>query len=199
MPYFLDENDQVVVTLTGESPPKGARPLSRDIGDRLRLRHKQSFSPERAALLAVGDIDGYLGTFADAERPVLALNEAEKQELDRVLLSTTPFLYGWEITSTLGVVVGNTVRTRNVLSRIGADLKAFAGGELGAFVKALSDSRDEALRRMVAEARRLGANAVVGVSFSMTELLESATEVLASGTAVRAVVAPADSTVVAEG
>ena len=85
----------------------------------------------------------------------------------------------------LGLVRGNTVRTRDMGSDILARMKNFTGGEVYEYTKLLAECREEALDRLVTEAKHLKADAVVGLKFMTCEVLQSAGEILAYGTAVR--------------
>lgn len=99
--------------------------------------------------------------------------------------TTTATIAGREITETLGMVWGNTVRARHVGSDIGASLKGLVGGEIKGYVKALSEAREEATERMLAEAEKLGADAVVSARFATSQVMGNAAEMLAYGTAVK--------------
>src|SRR5580765_234548 len=104
-----------------------------------------------------------------------------------MLITTANDLPGWEVTDTLGEVFGLTVRSRNVGSQIGAGFKSLMGGELKGMTKALVDSREQVIARMVEEARNRGANAVVAMRFDTSEMGDTWTEICAYGTAVVAV------------
>jgi uncharacterized protein YbjQ (UPF0145 family) len=103
-----------------------------------------------------------------------------------VLISTMNDLPGHEIEEVFGEVFGLTVRSRNVGSQIGAGLKSILGGELKGMTKALADSRQQVIGRMVEEAEAKGANAVVAMRFDTSEMGTNWTEICAYGTAVRA-------------
>ena len=100
-------------------------------------------------------------------------------------LSNTDGVAGREITETLGVVRGNTVRARNVGRDITQGLRNLAGGELKGYTELMTDARDQAQDRMVAEAEALDADAVVNVRFTTSSIADSGAEILAYGTAVR--------------
>ncbi|HQN91036.1 MAG TPA: YbjQ family protein, partial [Methanoculleus sp.] len=87
----------------------------------------------------------------------------------------------------LGVVFGNTVRTKNIGKDITAGLKSIIGGELEEYTDMLTDARTEAYNRMVNFARELGADAVVNIRFTTSQTMSTAAELLAYGTAVRLV------------
>ncbi len=101
-----------------------------------------------------------------------------------MLLATTDMIPGKTITKCLGLVRGNTIRGRHVGKDILALLRNLVGGEITEYTKLLGESREQALDRMAEEAKRLGANAVVGVRFSTAEVATHAAEILAYGTAV---------------
>ena len=87
-----------------------------------------------------------------------------------MLITTANDLPGYEITETLGEVFGLTVRSRNVGSQLGAGLKSIMGGELKGMTKALVDSREQVIERMVEEASAKGADAIVASSARVTIL-----------------------------
>jgi len=102
-----------------------------------------------------------------------------------VLISTMNDVPGREVEEVLGEVFGVTVRSRNLGSQIGAFFKSLAGGELKGMTKMLADSRQQAIDRLVEEAERRGANAIVAMRFDASELGSVWTEICAYGTAVR--------------
>jgi len=102
-----------------------------------------------------------------------------------VLITTTNDLPGHDIEDVYGEVFGLTVRSRNLGSQLGSALKSIVGGELKGLTKALADSREQVIDRMVEEAQAKGANAVVGMRFDTSELGSTWTEICAYGTAVR--------------
>jgi uncharacterized protein YbjQ (UPF0145 family) len=101
-----------------------------------------------------------------------------------MLLATTDTIPGKTITQCLGLVRGNTIRGRHVGKDILAALRNLVGGEIAEYTKLLGESREQALDRMTEEAKRLGANAIVGIRFSTSEVALHAAEILAYGTAV---------------
>jgi uncharacterized protein YbjQ (UPF0145 family) len=102
-----------------------------------------------------------------------------------MLITTANDLPGQEITDTLGEVFGLTVRSRNVGSQIGAGFKSLVGGELKGMTKALVDSRQQVIERMVEEAQSKGADAIVAMRFDTSEMGGNWTEICAYGTAVK--------------
>jgi uncharacterized protein YbjQ (UPF0145 family) len=105
---------------------------------------------------------------------------------DSILVVTTNDLPGYRIDEVFGEVFGLTVRSRNAFSQVGAGLKSMFGGELKGMTKALVDSRNEVMERMIGEAQVRGANAIVAMRFDTSEMGEMWTEICAYGTAVRA-------------
>src|SRR2546430_1584687 len=102
-----------------------------------------------------------------------------------MLITTANDLPGYEVTETLGEVFGLTVRSRNIGSQIGAGLKSILGGELKGMTKALIDSRQQVMERMIEEAEGKGANAIIAMRFDTSEMGGQWTEICAYGTAVR--------------
>ena len=102
-----------------------------------------------------------------------------------MLIATTNELPGYTIDEVFGEVFGLTVRSRNIGSQFGAGLKSILGGELKVMTKALVDSRNEVIQRMVEEAEAKGANAIVAMRFDTSEMGNTWTEICAYGTAVR--------------
>jgi uncharacterized protein YbjQ (UPF0145 family) len=92
---------------------------------------------------------------------------------------------GYEVDEVFGEVFGLTVRSRNIGSQIGAQLKSILGGELKGMTTALVDSRKQVMERMVAEAEAKGGNAIIAMRFDTSEMGPQWTEICAYGTAVR--------------
>lgn len=101
-----------------------------------------------------------------------------------MIVVTTETVPGKRIVNTLGLVRGNTVRARHIGKDILATLRNIVGGEVHEYAKLISESREQALDRMVAEAESLGANAVVATRFTTSMMMGGAAELLAVGTAV---------------
>ncbi|MEU9073475.1 YbjQ family protein [Kitasatospora sp. NPDC004745] len=106
-----------------------------------------------------------------------------------VLVVTTNDIPGYRVDHVIGEVFGLTVRSRHIGSQIGAGLKSLIGGELRGLTKTLVESRNEAMQRLVEQARARGGNAVLMMRFDVTEAADVGTEVCAYGTAV--VISPA--------
>ncbi len=102
-----------------------------------------------------------------------------------MIASTTMDVPGREAEEILGLVRGNSVRARAVGRDIMAGLRSLVGGEIHEYAELLTDSRNEALQRMLAEAESLGADAVIGVRFTTSSVMQNTAELLAYGTAVR--------------
>jgi uncharacterized protein YbjQ (UPF0145 family) len=101
-----------------------------------------------------------------------------------MLLSTTDTIAGKKIARQLGLAKGNTIRARNIGRDIMAILRHIVGGEITDYTKMMAESREQALDRMIEDAQKLGANAVVRVSFTTSMIMGGASEILAYGTAV---------------
>jgi uncharacterized protein YbjQ (UPF0145 family) len=100
-------------------------------------------------------------------------------------LTTTAFqLTGYRIVRDLGVVRGITVRSRSIFGTIGGALQTLGGGNISLFTELCEKTREEAFETMLAHAWDLGANAVVGIRYDATEIMNGVTEVLCYGTAV---------------
>lgn len=101
-----------------------------------------------------------------------------------MIVVNTETIPGRRIVEVRGIVQGNTVRAKHVGRDIAAGLKNLVGGELKGYTELLTEARREALERMLAQARQLGANAVVNVRFSTSAVTQGAAELYAYGTAV---------------
>lgn len=101
-----------------------------------------------------------------------------------MLVVTSEHLAGHRIVRTLGLVRGNTVRARHVGKDIVAGLRTIVGGEVHEYTKLMAESREHTIDRMVAEAERLGANAIIATRFTTSVIIGGAAELLAVGTAV---------------
>ena len=100
-------------------------------------------------------------------------------------MTTTTFeLEGYTVVKNVGVVRGIVVRSRSVIGNIGAGIQALFGGNITLFTSLCERAREEAFDMMMKHAEQLGANAVVGVRYDATEIMQGITEVLCYGTAV---------------
>ena len=100
-------------------------------------------------------------------------------------MTTTAFtLEGYRIVKSFGVVRGIIVRSRSIFGTIGAGLQTLVGGNISILTDLCERTRQDALEQMLAHARALGANAVIGLRYDATEIMQGVTEVLCYGTAV---------------
>ena len=104
--------------------------------------------------------------------------------MNPTMTSTTFDLFGYRVTRSLGVVRGITVRSRSIFGTIGGSLQTLVGGNISLFSELCEKTRSEAFAMMLQHAREMGANAVIGVRYDATELMQGVTEVLCYGTAV---------------
>lgn len=102
-----------------------------------------------------------------------------------MIVVTTDHVPGREIADTIGFVRGNTVRAAHAGEDLSAYFKNMVGGEIEEYTKLLAESREQALDRMIAEARARGADGIVGLRFATCEISGGCAEILAYGTAVR--------------
>ena len=100
------------------------------------------------------------------------------------MVTTSPQIAGKKVVRTIGLVRGNTIRARHLGRDIMAGLRNLVGGEVTEYGKLLAESREQALDRMLAQADELGANAVIGLQFQTSVVMEGAAEMMAFGTAV---------------
>jgi uncharacterized protein YbjQ (UPF0145 family) len=111
--------------------------------------------------------------------------------MSEIIVVTTPDLPGYEIVKILGPVHGITVRTRGVGGKIIASIEGVFGGEVTAYTSECEKARQESLRRLIENARKMGANAVIGTDFETSDILQGTATVFAAyGTAV--IVKPAE-------
>jgi uncharacterized protein YbjQ (UPF0145 family) len=101
-----------------------------------------------------------------------------------MLLTTTDNIEGKKIVKTIGLVKGSTIRARHIGKDIMAGLRNVVGGEVKEYTKMMAESREQALDRMKEEAKSKGANAVIEMRFATSMVMQSASEILAYGTAV---------------
>lgn len=104
--------------------------------------------------------------------------------IQHAMTSTVLGIEGHRITRTLGVVRGVKVRSRSVLGTIGASLQTLVGGDITLLTELCESTRADAFGLLLEHAEQLGANAVVGVKYDATEVMQSVTEVICYGTAV---------------
>ena len=101
------------------------------------------------------------------------------------MTSTTFEIPGYAVARSLGIVRGIVVRSRSVFGSIGASLQTLVGGDITMFTSLCEKTREDAFERMIVHARELGADAVVGIRYDATEVMQGVTEVLCYGTAVK--------------
>jgi len=101
-----------------------------------------------------------------------------------MILVNTDYIAGKEL-EMIGIVRGNTVRTKNVFSDIGQSFKSVVGGELKAYNQMMNDARALATKRMVEEAQGQGADAIVNIRYETAAIVGGAAEIIAYGTAVK--------------
>ena len=104
--------------------------------------------------------------------------------MEHALTTTAFMLDGYRTTRTLGVVRGIMVRSRSIFGTIGGSLQTLVGGNISLFTSLCEKTRNEAFELMLEHARELGANAVIGIRYDATEVMNGVTEVLCYGTAV---------------
>ena len=102
-----------------------------------------------------------------------------------MLMSNTETLPGYEITELLDIARGSTVRARHIGRDFSAIFKSVVGGEIREYTQLMADAREHAIDRMIADAARLGADAIVNVRFTTATVMQGASEILAYGTAVK--------------
>ena len=101
-----------------------------------------------------------------------------------MIVTTSDTVKGREISQTIGLVKGSTIRARHLGTDIMAGLRGMVGGEISEYTKMMAEAREEAIQRMIEDAEKKGANAVVGMRFGTSMIMQNAAEVLAYGTGV---------------
>lgn len=102
-----------------------------------------------------------------------------------MIITTTDFVPNREVVEVLGIARGSTVRARDIGRDIFAGLKNLVGGEIEEYTKLQAQSREQAMQRMVQDAERLNADAIINVRLMTSMVMQGASEILAYGTAVR--------------
>lgn len=102
-----------------------------------------------------------------------------------MILVTTEHIEGKRVTETLGLVKGSTIRARHLGHDVMAGLRNVVGGEVKDYTLMLAQAREEALQRMIEQAEKMGANAIIGTRFVTSMVMSGAAEMVAYGTAVR--------------
>ena len=101
-----------------------------------------------------------------------------------MVILTIDSIPGKEIEA-LGLVKGSTVQSKNMFKDMGQGFKSMVGGELKSYTKMMNESREIATNRMIEEAQGMGADAIIGVRFATSSVLQGASEIMAFGTAVK--------------
>ena len=102
-----------------------------------------------------------------------------------MIITTTPYIEGKQVSEVLGIARGNTVRSRNVARDIFATLKNVVGGEIEEYTKLQAQSREQAISRMKDDAKSLGADAIINVRITTSMIMQGCSEIMAYGTAVK--------------
>lgn len=102
-----------------------------------------------------------------------------------MIITTTENIPGFEIVEVLGIVKGSSARARHLGKDLLAALRNIVGGEVAEYTKLIGESREQAIERMTKEAEKLGADAIIGVRFGTTQIMQGVAEILAYGTAVK--------------
>jgi uncharacterized protein YbjQ (UPF0145 family) len=101
-----------------------------------------------------------------------------------MIITTSAAIEGKNITRTVGLVKGSTIRARHLGRDIMAGLRGMVGGEISEYTKMMAEAREQAIQRMIEDAEKQGANAVVSMRFATSMVMQNAAEVLAYGTGV---------------
>ena len=102
-----------------------------------------------------------------------------------MIITTTETVPGYDISEVLGIARGQIVRAKHIGSDIGAGLKGMVGGEIKGYTDMMEKARTEAINRLIDDAKKMGADAVVGMRYGSSTIMGGASEMLAYGTAVR--------------
>ncbi|ADJ26983.1 protein of unknown function DUF74 [Dehalogenimonas lykanthroporepellens BL-DC-9] len=101
-----------------------------------------------------------------------------------MIIVTSPEIPGKKIVKTIGLVRGSTIRAKHIGKDIMAGFRGLVGGEIGEYTKMMAEAREDALQRMIADAEKKGANAVISMQFGTAMVMQSAAETIAYGTGV---------------
>ncbi|EHK7403022.1 TPA: heavy metal-binding domain-containing protein [Vibrio parahaemolyticus] len=104
-----------------------------------------------------------------------------------MIYTTTDTIPGQEIAEVRGVVTGNVVQSKHIGRDLMAGLKSIVGGEIRGYTEMMTEARDIAIQRMVEQANQKGADAIVGIRFTTSSIVDGSSEILAFGTAVKLV------------
>jgi len=101
------------------------------------------------------------------------------------MVTTTEAIPGREVKEVLGIVFGSCVQTKHVGKDIGAGLRSVVGGESKGYTELMEESRRTAMQRMIDDAKRLGADSIIGMRYATAQTMRGAAEIIAFGTAVK--------------
>jgi uncharacterized protein YbjQ (UPF0145 family) len=101
-----------------------------------------------------------------------------------MIVTTTEHIEGKKIKKTVGMVKGSTIRAKHIGKDIMATFRGMAGGEITEYTQMMAEAREEAIQRMIEDAEKKGANAIISVRFTTSMIMQNAAEVLAYGTGV---------------
>ena len=99
-----------------------------------------------------------------------------------MIITTTEYIEGKSVKRTTGLVKGSTIRARHVGKDIMASFRNLVGGEISEYTRMMAESREQAINRMIEDAEQQGANAIIGVRFTTSMVMQNASEILAYGT-----------------
>ncbi len=102
-----------------------------------------------------------------------------------MIVTTTNEVPGQNVSEVLGIVKGNTIRAKHLGKDLVAGLRNIVGGELKEYTEMITEAREEAMQRMVREAETMGADAIIGMRMTTSQVAQGAAEILAYGTAVK--------------
>jgi uncharacterized protein YbjQ (UPF0145 family) len=112
------------------------------------------------------------------------MEQSQQPAVDAHMMTTAFTLDGYHVEKNLGIVRGIIVRSRSIFGTVGASLQTLVGGDITLFTNLCEETRMHAYQRMAEHAAQMGANAVIGVRYDATEIMQGVTEVLCYGTAV---------------
>jgi uncharacterized protein YbjQ (UPF0145 family) len=104
--------------------------------------------------------------------------------MDKSMVTTAFTIDGYKIVKNLGIVRGITVRSRSILGTLGATIQTLFGGNISLFTELCEKTREESFEIMLQHGSAMGANAIIGIRYDTTEVMQSVSEVLCYGTAV---------------
>jgi len=102
-----------------------------------------------------------------------------------IIITTTDFIPGRDVTEVIGVVRGNTIQAKNIGKDIRAGFKQIVGGEIKEYTEMMSEAREIAFKRMMDKGEEMGADAIINVRFMTSSIMAAAAEILVYGTAVK--------------